>query len=389
MRSVVALATLLLVAAGCGGPAAVLRRDGFVAPSSDLEIRWRKKIVNEPLLEYKPQEFASPVIAGDRLFIGASNGMLYALDRRDGSLLFRKQLEGGIVGRGVYADGKLYVGTQGGRLYALDARSGNIQWTYICKGAIASTPAVAGSLLFFSSGENRVYALERATGGWKWQYDRESPDGFTVRGQGSPLYLNNRVFVGFSDGSLVSLKSETGELVWTRSLAGDTSRFVDVDATPVLWNGLLVVAGYSTGVHAIEPRDGSIKWRYDVEAAGTASVSKERLYVTSSKTGAFALDKEGRLLWRQALAKGGELSTPVVLGRELLFSAADDGVYIADPTSGALRAFLRTARGTTGAPAVDGTEAFVLTNAGYVIGLGARGSAPGKKLFDTPAMMAD
>ena len=389
MCSRVALAAVLGFAASCGGSVAEMRREGFVSPSSDLQIRWRKKIVDEPMLEYKPQEFASPVVAGDRLFVGASNGVLYALSRQNGALLFRQQLEGGIVGRGVVAADVVYVGTQGGRLYALSGRSGKTLWSYLCKGPIASTPVIAGKLIYFTSGENRIYALDRQTGAFKWQFDRESPDGFTVRGQSSPLYSDGRVFVGFSDGSLVALKAETGEILWTRSLAGDTSRFVDVDATPIVWNDLVVVSGYSTGVHALDPRDGSIKWRYDVEAASTASAIQDRLFVTSSKSGAFALDREGRLLWRQAVSKGGELSTPIVLGRELLFSAADDGVYVADQNSGELRGFLRTARGITSAPSVDGDEAFVLTNAGYVIGFGARGASPGKKLFDTPAMMAD
>lgn len=392
MKHLVAVAlagSLALGSIGCGGPVAILRREGFVSPSSDLQIRWRKRLVDEPMVEYKPQEFSSPIVLGDRLFVGASNGVLYALSRRDGELLFRTKLEGAVVGRPVIVGDRIYVGTQGGRMYALDVRTGKTAWTYLCKGAIGSMPVVGETLVYFTSGENRIYALDKRAGTFKWQFDRESPDGFTVRGQGSPLLHDGKLFVGFADGSLVALKADSGEIVWTRSLAGDTSRFVDVDATPILWNGLIIVAGYSTGVHAIVPKDGTIKWRYDVEAAGTASVAGDRLFVTSSKMGAFALDAEGRLLWRQAVAKGGELSPPIALGRELLFSAADDGVYIADQQSGALRGFLRTARGTTSTPAVEGTEAYVLTNAGYVIGFGARGTAPGKKLFDVPPMLAD
>lgn len=384
------LATVLAGGVGCGGPAMILRRDDFTsANSSDLTVRWRKKIVQEPMLEYKPQEFASPALGGDRLYVGASNGFLYALSRRDGEMFYRTKLEGAVLGRPLVIGDRVFVGTQGGRMYSLDAKTGQIVWTYVCKGAIASTPVADGAFLYFTSGENRIYALERATGAWKWQFDRESPDGFTVRGQGSPLVLDGRVFVGFADGSIVALKSDSGTVVWTRSLAGDTSRFVDVDATPILWKGLVVVAGYSTGVHAIEPRDGSIKWRFDVEAAGTATALGDRVFVTSAKLGVIALDVEGRLVWRQAVSKGGDLSAPVVLGREVLFSAADDGVYVADQKTGVLHGFLFTARGTTGAPAVEGNEAYVLTNAGHVIGFGPAGALPGKKLSDISPMLID
>ena len=46
---------------------------------------------------------------------------------------------------------------------------------------------VADEVLYFTSGENRVYAVDSHKGAWKWQYDRESPEGFTIRGYGSPL----------------------------------------------------------------------------------------------------------------------------------------------------------------------------------------------------------
>lgn len=366
-----ALVLGLAVTAGCAGGVPGVAQGGFVAPVDVLQVRWRRHLTEEPLIEYKPQEFASATSDGQRVFVGSSAKVLWAFAARDGSILWNRPLGGAIAGRPTYvaATGLLYVGCDDGQLYAIEADSGKQRWAYETHAPIASQPVVSNGVVYFTTGENRIYAVDARTGKWRWQYDRESPDSFTIRGYPSPLVLQDRVYVGFSDGYLACLQAATGDVIWARALSGEATRFMDVDSTPLYYRGTLYVSSYATGVFALDPKDGSTRWRYDVEGATSVRARGARLYFTAAKAGLHALDLEGHLLWRQALAKGGELSPPTILGPYVLVDSAAAGTYVADAASGRLYQFFKPGHGVTAEATTDGRQVYVLSNGGYFYAL--------------------
>lgn len=371
---------LLLALALMGCATGVDPRENFVAPTDVLRVTWRYHLTDEPLIEYKPQEFAAATSDGKRVFVGSSGGIFYAFDAKDGEIVWRAKLIGGVAGRPRFvgsenaaSGGMVYVGTNGGYLYGLDAATGKERWKYGIKGPIDAQPTFSDGIVYFTSGENRVYAVDARSGAWKWQYDRESPESFTIRGYSAPLVSNGRVYVGFSDGYLASLAANTGDVLWARALGGDATRFVDVDSTPMVAGGTLYVSSFSGGVYALDPKDGSTKWRFEVEGAGSVKVSGGRVYFSAAKHGLHSLDLEGRLVWRQALAAGGELSTPLVVSRYVLVSSADRGTYIADKRSGRLYQFFAPGHGVTAEPTTDGRQVYIMSNGGYFYALAVGG----------------
>jgi outer membrane protein assembly factor BamB len=359
--------------AGCasGGSVPGMARDSFVAPVDVLEVRWRRHLTEEPLIEYKPQEFAAASSDGAHVFVGSSAGVLWAFDAATGNVLWKKQLPSSISGQPRFvADTDLvYVGCDDGGMYALDRQSGAERWVYRTRAPIASQPVYADDVLYFTTGENRIYALGARDGKWKWQYDREAPETFTIRGYPAPLVVGNRVYAGFSDGYLACLAASSGDVLWARSLAGDATRFVDVDATPLFYRDTIFVSAYSTGVYALDPKDGSTRWRFEVEGAGTVKAHKGRLYFSAAKAGLHALDLDGHLLWRQALASGGELSVPTLVDGYVMVSSALGGTYVADAVSGRLYQYFYPGHGVTSSPTSDGRQVYVLSNGGYFYAL--------------------
>jgi outer membrane protein assembly factor BamB len=348
------------------------KEQAFPVANEVLQVRWRHHLTEEPLIEYRPQEFAAATSSDDGkvVFTGSSAPSLYAFDAVSGRILWRRGLEGGVSQpRYVASEKTVYVGTLGGMFYALDATTGAERWSYRIKGPIESQPVWADGIVYFTSGENRVYALDARKGGWKWQYDREAPETFTIRGYGAPLVANGRVYVGFSDGYLACLSAGTGDVVWARPFGGDAVRFVDVDSTPLLHDGTLYISSYTGGVYALDPKDGSVRWRYEVEGAGTVAARGHRLYFSAARWGLHCLDTEGHVLWKQALSEAGELSAPVLLRRYLLVSSAGGGTYVADAVSGRLYQYFAPGHGVTSAPSTDGRQVYVLSNGGYFYAL--------------------
>jgi outer membrane protein assembly factor BamB len=339
-----------------------------------MRVDWRVALHERGLMSWKPQEFARAATDESRVFIGTQAGTFYGLRSRDGSILWRTKISGGVDSQALYDDetGMVFVGADDGLLHAIDAGSGQVRWTYRAKGSLDPAPVLAGGRLLLTSSEGRVYALEAESGKYLWQYERETPENFTIRGFAGPAAQGDRVYTGFADGYLVCLDAKNGEVVWARSLAAASDQFVDVDTTPIVAGGVLYAASYSGGLYAIATRDGSVRWRFDVEGTAGLAVAGKRLYLTAAHAGLEVVDLDGRPVWRQAMAAAGDLSPPRVHRGYVTMSGSDAGVFIVDRTLGELLAFFNPGEGVSASPTFDGDAMYVLSNAGYFYRLALR-----------------
>src|SRR5439155_19953247 len=151
---------------------------------------------------------------------------------------------------------------------------------------------------------------------------------------GAAMVSGERLYSGFADGYLVCLNTKNGEVVWARSLAAASDQFVDIDTTPVLADGVLYAASYSGGFYAVAPKDGAVQWRFEVEGASGIAAQNGRIYFTAAKTGLHVLDKQGRLVWRQAMSAAGDLSAPRLHGPYILLSGSESGLYVGGREAG-------------------------------------------------------
>ena len=368
---------------GVGACAGSYRMDGSVrtksAPVSVLQPMWQKDLVPPKFMDYKPQQWASAAFGdGGVLFVGSSARRFMALRAADGMVLWAMETGGAVSSEPlVHGFSKtVYFGADDGHMYAVNSETGELRWKYTTQGTINPRPVLHQGALLFSSSEGRVYALDAATGKWRWQYDREAPEGFTIQGYSGVTVHRDRAFVGFSDGMLVALKPASGEVIWTRSLLGSATRFIDVDATPaVAADDTLITASYNGGVYAVDPDSGSVKWQLQVEGASTSDAGKRRLYFTAPRTGLVATDLAGNRLWSQAIPSGVP-TAPVVTGSYIFVGGTESGLYVASATSGRLLQYVQTGRGISAMPAVSKDMLVVLTNGGSLLAFKVTRSRP-------------
>jgi outer membrane protein assembly factor BamB len=366
------------VGAGLGPSRVPLARDQFLAPAGVLRVRWSRKLVGDvAFFSYKPQEFAAAAMSddGQLVYIGSSEKKMFAFRVQNGEVAWERTLGSAVSSRPLFLkagtvgpEALLIFGDDGGVVNALEARTGQQRWSYRGHGPVQTQPVLSGSLLYVASNEGRLYALDVRTGSWRWSYERETQDAFSIRGTSAalPVPSTGRLYAGFPDGYLSCLNSENGEVIWNRQLCGDATRFTDVDGTPTLLGDTLVVSCYATGVFGLEPKDGSTRWRFDLETAGSFVVDfqRERIYVVSATQGLFCLDKHGRKLWQQVMSEQGELSAPTLWRRYLMFSAAISGLHIIEAENGQLLQCFDPGQGASAQPVAQGNDAYLLSNAG-------------------------
>ena len=131
-----------------------------------------------------------------------------------------------------------------------------------------SQPLVHDGKMFVTGSYSRAWAIDVKTGEEIWQYEQRLPDGIMpccdVVNRGGALYGDLFIF-GTLDAKLVALDQETGDVVWSETMA-DYKEGYSYTAAPLIVNDM-VVTGVSGGefgvlgrVEARDAKTGEMIW---------------------------------------------------------------------------------------------------------------------------------
>jgi outer membrane protein assembly factor BamB len=222
---------------------------------------------------------SSPLLIGDRLYVGDWNGDVWAFDADNGRKLWRRHIGGAVKGAIAFAAGRLYVGSYDGHVYCLSR---------------------AGEQLWRGSEQPRVYGQGRF--------------------YSTPALAYGRVYIGSTDGKVYSFGATSGKLIWSHSTGGY------VYASPAVWNGIVFAGSYSGRFYAFDAATGAERWsfRANDRISGSATVIGNVVYFATLKKRTYALNAlTGKPLWSFRDGK----YTPVVAVKGRLFLIGYGTVY--------------------------------------------------------------
>jgi eukaryotic-like serine/threonine-protein kinase len=274
-------------------------------------------------------------------------------------VLWKFKTAGQVYSSPILADGVVFVGSTDGSLYAIEAASGRQKWKFATKGRITSTPAVHAGLVYFASYDSNLYAVDAANGELKWTFATEGEKRFSaphIHGLApekelmpdpfdfflsSPSVAGDLVCFGSGDGNVYALDAATGAPKWTFRTGGV------VHASPAIAEGTVFIGSWDTYFYAIDLATGQEKWKF--------------------KTG------DDPVIHNQT----GIQSSAVVSGGTVYFGCRDGKLYALDTRSGArLWAFDNKGSWVIGSPAVkDGMVFFTTSDSGMLRAVDARSGA--------------
>jgi len=153
----------------------------------------------------------SPLIHGEHLFLGYSDGYLVKLALRDGSVLAaRKLAEQGarftdVDSDPLLVDGRLVVGVFGRGVVCLDPEDLKERWVHPADGP--SSFARRDGVIFYSTGDSKVEALRIADSKPVWRFDAKNGS------LTAPVAVGPWLLVTSSEQSLMVLEQSTGRLL--------------------------------------------------------------------------------------------------------------------------------------------------------------------------------
>jgi len=171
------------------------------------KILWKRKLGNLS---------TSSALWGDRIFVGSSSGILWALNKNTGEKIWEFETSASIIstpagdGQSSSTPGERVIcfGSTDGYLYALDIESGRVRWKFKAEGAIYSSPAIRNGTVFFGSVDGNLYALNLGDGSLIWKFETQS-DIYS-----SPAVTESLVYIGSNDYFMYAVNQKSGELCW-------------------------------------------------------------------------------------------------------------------------------------------------------------------------------
>ncbi|MCF7805130.1 MAG: PQQ-binding-like beta-propeller repeat protein [Candidatus Marinimicrobia bacterium] len=288
---------------------------------------------------------SSPAVgAGPVVYIGSTDGHLYALDH-EGNQKWRFATGDSIVSSPVVGEnGVIYIGSNSDSLYAVNP-DGSHKWTFGAGDEIKSSPAYGSDgTIYFGSDNGNVYAVD-SSGTEVWSVSTDGPvrSSPAISGDGT-------IYVGSNDSKLYSISS-SGSVNWSYDTGSP------VKSSPAIGQSGTIFFGSDNGkVYALNS-DKSVAWSYQTDDAVQSSPAVSYYAYQGS---------------------GGE--------REIVYVGSDDGrIYaITSLNTGSSQVSpgdklwsIDTGEPVQSSPALNGNMLYVGSNDMYLHAIGGGSSASG------------
>lgn len=218
---------------------------------------------------------ASPSLSNGVLYFGDYAGDLQAVRESDGRRLWVSDSDGALLGSGQFYStaavvyGRVFLGNTDGRIYAYDAATGKLDWAVQTGAYVYSSPAVAnapglGPTIYMGSYNGTFYALSARSGHIDWEYNADG------RISGSATILGRIVyFADLGTHHTYGLGISTGKVVF--SMNGGSF-------DPVITDNHYIYLTGTTGLYALAP--------YTPGEAKAAARTRAKTSATRAKSGA-------------------------------------------------------------------------------------------------------
>ena len=323
-------------------------RSGFKGPTTD-KLRW---VFSTGLAEKEGGIETDPVVGPDgTVYIGANNGIFYALDPESGAIRWAFPTDFDIFA--IYStpfvdhQGIVYFGAKDGKVYALRAPKkgilGEVVWSLNLGTTIQTSPALApDGTLVIGADDWAYYGITPASGSsgpkvkWRFQTQGTLITSPSVDSDGT-------VFVASMDGKVYALEppKDAGKPVKVRwsFASGARDEKGGFENAPAIDNaGTLYIGGNDGILYALDTKTGKVTWTFDgIARSGyrtyaifsSAAIGPDRTVYFGGKNGdLYAIRQQPgffgsgpQVLWQHKLGPGIQ-SSPLL--------AADGTVYLGD-----------------------------------------------------------
>jgi len=341
----------------------------------ELQSEWNRSVGSGQGDTYS---LLAPAVDGDHIYAAGADGVVMAMDRFSGDVLWKQDIERPISGAIGVGAGLVVVGTLKGEVIALDQSTGEQKWIALVPSEVLSAPAVNSDVVVVQTQDDRVIAFDAASGNQRWLYENQ-PAVLTLRGTSAPVLTSRLAIAGFSTGKVVAIDLARGIPVWEQRVAvpqgrSELDRIVDIDGNLIATDDTLYVVSYQGRVAGLDINSGRVLWQREASSYAGLAQGLGSVYVSLVSGTIEAVDeRSASALWSNDSLARRQLSAPEVFSSYLAFGDFEGYLHLVSQVDGHFvgRKHIDS-DGVRARPLVVGDWMYVFGNSGELVALTIR-----------------
>ncbi|ULQ53952.1 PQQ-binding-like beta-propeller repeat protein [Flavihumibacter fluvii] len=219
----------------------------------------------------------------------------------------------------------------------LNQRLPEVLWTFTAPAPIYASPVARSGMIYFGSVNGCFYAVNILNGHEEWKFETHGEIRSTALIHAGQIYFTN------GSGSLFCLDEQNGRQVWKFTRPGEKKyplySFADYyQSSPTYYQGVVYFGSGNGNIYAVDAATGMEKWHFKTGDVVHSSpvVSGDKLFTGSFDGYFYALDLNGRMLWKfksvghRYFPKGEFQGSPAAYGSQVIVGARDYNLYAID-----------------------------------------------------------
>jgi outer membrane protein assembly factor BamB len=314
----------------------------------------------------------SPTGDNDRIYAASRDGFVSAFNPDNGRMIW--QADVGVLLSAGPGTGEDYVVVAGsdGDLICLAATNGREIWRSNINSESLARPLIKNSSVFVQTIDGKLQAYSTFDGQEQWSIEQSLPR-LTLRGTSSPVIAGTMVVAGFDNGRLVGANLSTGVTQWETLLSppsgrSDLERLADIDGSMIVVDQDIYAAGYQGKLVSVASESGQIMWAKDISTYVGVSVDVVNVYSLDESGELIALlRRNGTEIWRQDALLRREPTSPVVFDNAVAIGDFEGYIHLFSAIDGRPVARTRVDKGLlSGSPVVIGNQLYVQSESGML-----------------------
>ena len=259
------------------------------ASQENIKVLWRNSYNGE-------NEIGNflPSFNAQNIFFSDASGNVLSIDAKTGNDNWSVKLN--FLASGTSAGfGIVVVADVDGNVIALDQIDGNVLWSSNVKGEVLSSVAIDAKIVVVKTGSGELLGLNKDSGEVIWSYRSTLPV-LTIRGNSSPVIVDNLVYASFDNGRLGVFELNSGFQIWDGAIsyvsgASELENLIDSDSNPVIEGGLIYTTNYQGNLNIFDPSQKRSVWSNNASSFFSPIISRGMLMVVeeNSSIKSFAL----------------------------------------------------------------------------------------------------
>lgn len=305
--------------------------------NAGLVKKWSSPPAKKKLSSYNKIQ---PQVSGDTIFNAHADGLIQAVNRINGNLIWRVKIPNGLVSGPTIKSGLIAVSTDSASVILLAEKNGQILWQQKVSGDVLAKPLIVSNKVIVKTIDGNLYAFDAKLGKKIWVIAHGSPS-LILQASSSPVAIdNNTILAGFADGKLSAIELQTGRIIWERSLAyptgvSDVERLIDISADPIINGEEAYIASYQGYIAAISLKNGEFIWRKPASVYKNMVFLQNKLYFVDSKDVVWAISsKNGQVQWKQLALKARGLTEPTILNNKIVVGDKSGFLHVLSTKNG-------------------------------------------------------